>query len=128
MKTYLNKIGYGFLIFCLIGVLCTGIDAGVFYALHTTIGYRLAMVCGFCVSLGINYLLNMRYSFKERPTTSNAVGFVFAHLLNIFVVRMSLMWLFIHLLYMSDSMAFVPTLAISVVTNYMILKYVVKKY
>ena len=117
-----------FIVFCLIGLLCTGIDAGVFYALHSTIGYRLAMVCGFCVSLGINYVLNMRYSFKVKPTTNNAIGFIFAHLFNIFAVRMSLMWLFIHLFFMSDSIAFVPTLIISVITNYLVLKYVVKKF
>jgi len=118
---------YSFLRFCIIGVICTGIDAGVFYALHELTGYRIAMICGFFVSLGVNYVLNMRYSFHVRPTVKNAIGFGIAHLFNIFVVRMSLMWLFIHLLTMSESSAFVPTLAISVVTNFLILQFIVKK-
>ena len=121
------QISCVFLRFCIIGILCTGIDAGVFYALHKLIDYRIAMTCGFFLSLGANYVLNMRYSFHVKPSAKNAVGFAMAHLFNIFVVRMSLMWLFIHLFAMSESWAFVPTLAISVVTNFLVLQFIVKK-
>lgn len=117
-----------FLRFCVVGGICTLIDAGVFYALHSITGYRLAMIVGFCVSIFVNYILNIYWSFKEKPTLKNAIGVLAAHLFNIFVVRMSLMWLFVDVAKMTDSIAYLPTLAISMVTNFVIIRFVVNRF
>lgn len=116
-----------FLRFCIVGGICTLIDAGVFYALHNHTGYRIAMIAGFYVSICVNYVLNIYWSFKEKPTLKNAIGILAAHLFNIFVVRMSLMWLFVDVARMTDSIAYLPTLAISMVTNFVIIRFVVKR-
>ena len=113
--------------FCIVGGICTVIDAGVFYATHNLIGYRLAMIAGFCLSIIVNYLLNIYWSFKSKPSLKNAIGILAAHLFNIFVVRLGLMWLFVDSLGLSDSIAYLPTLAISLVTNFIIIRFVVKQ-
>lgn len=116
-----------FIRYCIVGIICTIIDASVFYLLHNLIGYRFAMVCGFCLSLFINYLLNIYWSFQVKPTIHNAIGVIMAHCFNIFVVRMSLMWLFVDLLFISEVIAFIPTLLISVITNFLLIRYIVNK-
>ena len=115
-----------FIKFCIVGGLCTAIDAAIFFALHGWLGYHIALVCGYILSLIINYILNIYWSFKEKPSVKNAIGLVSAHLFNLFIVRMSLMWIFINIMGMSDSIAFLPTLAISMVTNFFIVRFAVK--
>lgn len=56
----------------------------------------------------------------------NLAGVVGAHLFNLFVVRMILMWLFVKGLGMSDSIAYIPMAVISAVTNYLVIRTVVR--
>ena len=113
--------------FCIVGVICTIIDASVFYETHETIGYRMAMVLGFVVSISVNYLLNIFWSFRVKPSVKNALGTISAHCFNIFVVRMCLMWLFVDCILLPDSVAYIPTLMISTITNFLVIHYVVHK-
>lgn len=114
-----------FVKFCIVGFLCTIIDGAGFYATRTLVGYQAAMIIGWTVSIAVNYFLNVRWSFRSKPTLKNAFGLIGANLFNILVVRMSLMWFFINVCYMTDSMAFIPTLAISVITNFIIVRFAV---
>ena len=116
-----------FLRFCLVGAFCTGLDAAIFYGVRTFASYQVALVSGYCLSLVVNYLLTVYWTFQTRSNWKNLIGIVAAHLFNLFVVRMGLMYIFVTLLTMSDRIAYVPTLAISVVTNFIIVKFVVNK-
>lgn len=111
-----------FLRFCIVGMICTAIDAGVYYSLYRLTGYRIAMISGFFISLGFNYLLNTYWSFQQKPSVRTAIGVFAAHCLNIFVVRMTLMWVFIHFMGLEAGVAFVPTLIISMITNFLIIR------
>ena len=111
-----------FVRFCVVGVLCTVIDAGIYYSLYRLTGYRVAMVCGFVVSLGVNYILNTYWSFRQTPSVKTAIGIVAAHCLNIFVVRMGLMWIFVSCLLLDAGIAYIPTLMISMVTNFLVIR------
>ena len=51
-----------------------------------------------------------------------------AHIFNIFVIRMSLMWLFIDHVMLPESIAYVPTLLISIITNFIIVRFIVKHF
>lgn len=113
--------------FIVVGLICTLIDTVVFYNLHKSIGYRPAMVAGFSISIVVNYILNIFWSFRKKPTFINAVGILGAHCLNIFVVRMSLMWLFIDCFFISEDVAFIPTLIISTITNFIIIRLLITK-
>jgi len=116
-----------FIRFCVVGAVCTAIDAVLYYACLELMGYRLAMVSGFMVSLAVNYLLNLYWSFGTQPSLRNAIGFLAAHCFNLFVVRMFLMWLFISIVGLSEGMAYIPTLCISMVTNFLIIRFVIKR-
>ncbi len=111
-----------FIKFCVVGIICTVIDASVYYALYRLTGYHIAMVGGFVLSLGINYLLNTFWTFHQDLSVKTAVGVIIAHCFNIFVVRMGLMWIFISTCFLTEGVAYVPTLIISVVTNYLIVR------
>lgn len=117
-----------FVRFCIVGLICTAIDAGIFYALHNLVGYRWAMTAGFAVSIVVNYVLNIRWSFGSSPTVGNAIGILAAHLFNIFVVRFSLMWVFVDQMTIDERWAYLPTLAISMVTNFLIIRFVVRRF
>lgn len=117
-----------FIRFCIVGILCTGIDVAVFYLVRLFASYQISLVSGYLLSLFVNYFLTLYWTFKAQPNMQNTVGIVLAHLFNLFMVRMGLMLLFVDLLRLSDKIAYLPTLVISVVTNFVIIKYVVHKY
>lgn len=113
--------------YIVVGVICTAIDAFIFYLTCNTIGYRLAMISGFCVSVSLNYYLNVKWAFGSTITLKNGIGVVTAHLFNIFIVRMGLMWFFIDILLLNDEFSFIPTIMISTLTNFVIIKFIVNK-
>ena len=116
-----------FIRYCIVGAICTGLDAVIFYVVRLVAPYQIALVCGYVLSLIVNYYLTVFWTFQSKPTAKNAVGVIAAHLFNLFVVRMGLMYLFIEMMGISDRIAYLPTLAISVITNFIILKIIVKK-
>lgn len=62
---------------------------------------------------------------QKEAVVKNAVGLIGANLFNIFVVRMSLMWAFTSIYCLEEGIAFIPTLIISVFTNFIIVRYIV---
>lgn len=116
-----------FLRFCVVGAIATAIDALVFYMAIPFMSYPIALILGYGISLLFNYFLTILWTFREQPTLQNAIGIVTAHIINLFVVRMGLMRLFINILSLPTRIAFLPTLAISVVTNFFIVRYFVKQ-
>lgn len=126
IKKVYNKYGE-FIRFCIVGVICTLIDAAIFYLFRTFANYQVSLVSGYIISLLVNYFLTVYWTFKVNSSVNNAFRIVFAHLFNLFVVRMSLMYLFINITSINDRLAYIPTLIISVITNFIILKIIIKK-
>lgn len=116
-----------FLRFCIVGALCTGIDAAIFYIFRTFASFQVSLISGYLLSLMVNYILTIYWTFKTESNIKNLVGIVSAHLFNLFVVRMGLMYIFVDVVNMNDGIAYVPTLLISVVLNFIIVKLVVNK-
>lgn len=117
-----------FVRFCIVGIVATVVDAAIFYTVRCFAPYQVALMSGYLISLVFNYFFTVRWTFRARTTMANAVGVFIAHLFNLFVVRMGLMYLFIHFCSLSDKWAYLPTLAISMVTNFLVVKFVVKKF
>lgn len=113
--------------FCIVGGLCSVIDACIFYVVLLFAPYYVALVCGYCLSLIVNYFLTIYWTFKKTANAKNAIGVIGAHMFNLFVVRMGLMYLFVDCLVVAEQVAFIPTLLISVVTNFIIVKMVVSR-
>lgn len=128
MRFDLKYNRYGeFIRFCIVGVICTGIDAAIFYAVRSFAPYPIALVSGYVLSLIVNYFLTIYWTFRSKPNAKNAIGVVAAHMFNLFVVRMGLMYVFVDILAINDRIAYIPTLMISVVTNFIIVKFVINK-
>ena len=122
-----NRLGSEFIRFCIVGVICTGIDAIVFYITRIYFPYQIALICGYLVGLVFNYFLTVYWTFNVRPSIGNAIGIVLAHLINLFIIRMGLMWFFVELGQLHDKYAYVPTVIISVIANFLMVRFVVNK-
>lgn len=116
-----------FIRFCVVGVFCTTLDATIFYLARNIVIYPVALIAGYCISLTVNYLLTIYWTFSSKPSIQNALGIIAAHFFNLFVIRMRLMYLFINILSFSDTTAYVPALLISVVTNFTIMKFIIDR-
>ena len=114
-----------FIRFCIVGGTCAMIDAAIFYVVRLFAPYQVALISGYLISLCVNYLLTVYWTFRTQSSVRNLVGIVGAHMFNLFVVRMGLMLLFVELMGLSDSIAYLPMAVISAVTNYLIIRAVV---
>lgn len=115
-----------FLRFCLVGGICTLLDVTIYYVILCFAPRSIAMILGYCISLLLNYFLTVYWTFRTKSTAKNAIGIVLAHLFNLFVVRMGLMYIWCTILLFDERIAYIPTLAISVVINFLIIKLIVR--
>lgn len=111
-----------FIKFCIVGCFCAGIDLLVFNIFKFFSVYRVCVVAGFIVSWCVNYILSSKWTFKEKPTVKNFGGMLIAHLINLFVVRMGLMFLFVDILNINSRLAYIPTLLISAITSFLMVR------
>ena len=116
-----------FVRFCIVGGTCALIDAAIFYIVRLFAPYQVALISGYLISLSVNYFLTIYWTFRTTPSVHNLVGVIGAHMFNLFVVRMGLMWLFVEVFDMDDSVAYIPMSIISAVTNFLIIRTVVRK-
>lgn len=128
-----NKINilyktYGeFIRFCIVGIICTLLDACIFYCVRLFATYPVSLVCGYLLSLIVNYFLTVYWTFSAKSTFRNLIGIILAHVFNLFIVRMGLMYIFVDILDIHDRIAYIPTLLISMITNFLIIRCIVKK-
>lgn len=115
-----------FIRFCMVGGICFLIDAAVFYVVRFFASYQVATISGYLFSLCFNYFLTIYWTFKTSPSVHNLIGIVGAHMFNLFVVRMGLMWMFVEILGWDDSIAYIPMAIISAVTNFLVIRTVVR--
>lgn len=115
-----------FLRFCCVGALCTFIDWGVFCVSCNVVSYQIAAIFGFIVSFMVNYILTALWTFKTSPTKKNFAGMIVAHILNLFVVRMGLLFILVDMLQLNERIAYIPTLFASAITSFILMKFVFK--
>ena len=77
-----------FIRFCIVGGTCALIDAAIFYVVRLFAPYQVALISGYLISLCVNYLLTVYWTFRTESSMLNLVGIVGAHMFNLFVVRM----------------------------------------
>ena len=86
-----------------------------------SIAYTIAYVCAFV----INYLLTTSFTFKVKKSFKNGLGFIGSNVINYFV---SIMLLNVFLLLgVNDKFAPIPTLIFATISNYFIVKFVMKQ-
>lgn len=138
-----------FVKFCIVGGISTGIDACIFFTVKQFTIYQIALVSGYAISFisGLtdaqltaialvsgytisfiaNYFMTVLWTFKSKPNKKNAIGVLAAHLINLFVVRFGLMYLFVEICKMDSNIAYIPTLLISIVASFILVRLAVKK-
>lgn len=114
-----------FIRFCIVGAFATAVDAGLFYILRQWVPYQLSMIISYSLSLCVNIVLTLLWTFGICMNIRNALKIAVVHLFNLFVVRFGLMALFVTGMNINDKVAFLPTLFISVITNFVIIKAVI---
>lgn len=116
-----------FLRYCIVGSTSTAIDAIVFYFLNTFVSYQIALIVGSLVGKVYSYFFTIYWAFHAKSNVKNAIGMVAAHIFNLFVVRMGTMWVFVSLLGISENIAYIYTMIVSGVTNFVIMKFVAQR-
>lgn len=117
-----------FIRFCIVGAVCTLLDTLLYYLLRTIVPYQIALVCGYVTSLAVNCMLTIRWTFQALPNKTNIAGVVTAHLFNLFVVRMGMMWVLTLQFNVDDSVAYIPILIVSIGTNFLTIRIIINKF
>lgn len=124
---YMDTKYQEFIRFCIVGAISTILDTALFYLFHLVLPYQISLLGGYIISLFANYILTIRWTFRTKYTKKNTYGIILAHLFNLFFVRMGLMYVFTSFAMMSEDIAFLPTLIISVITNFFIIRFIIHK-
>ena len=111
-----------FIRFCIVGGIATLLDACLYLLFVNWMSYQASMVLSYTLCLCLNMLVTLRWTFRTRITLRGAAAVVFAHVFNLFVVRYKLMVLFVVTMHINERIAYFPTLGISVIVNYYIIK------
>lgn len=85
------------------------------------IAYTIAYVCAFVV----NYLLTTSFTFKVKKSFKNGLGFIGSNVIN-YIVSIMLLNVFL-LVGVNDKFAPIPTLLLATISNYFIVKFVMKQ-
>ena len=111
-----------FIKFVIVGSICTFTDMVLFYVIRIFLSYQVSMIIGYLSSLALIYLMTVYWTFDTTSSAKNAIAIVCAHLMNLFVIRMGLMYMFVQFTSLSDRIAFIPTLVLSSILNFFIIK------
>lgn len=111
--------------FGMVGCLAVAIQYGVYYLLLPVSSHNVAYTFGYVVSFAVNYLLTTSFTFKTQKSYGNGIGFAACHVINFFM-QIALLNLFIGF-GCSKEFAPVPVYAICVPTNFLLVRWVMKK-
>lgn len=116
-----------FLRFCLMCGFATMLYAGLVYLLCGWMSYMGSVVISYTICLCFNTLATLLWCFQTKINLRNVAGVIWSHLFNLFVVRYKLMVLFAGVLHFSHKQASLLTIVICVLTNYFIIKAIIRK-
>ena len=97
----------------------------VYYLLLSVCGHNLSYTVGYMVSIIVNYLLTVYFTFKVKLNTKRTIGFVFSHLVN-YLIQIGCLNLFL-VLGISEQWAPFPVFIICVPINFLLVRYFIKK-
>lgn len=122
----INRVNITFIRFCMVGSVCAAIDWITFSLSNLLFPYQVSVVIGFTISYLVNFWLTSGWTFHKRPTKRKFVGMLSAHLINLFVVRVLVLMLLIEIVGIQENVAYIPTLILSAVTSFFMIRYVFK--
>jgi putative flippase GtrA len=112
--------------FGMVGTTAAAIHYGTYWLLQRYIDVNVAYTVGYIVSFIVNYILSARFTFREKTSTRNGLGFIGAHLTNYFmhiVLFNAFLWVGL-----SRALAPLAVLAIAVPLNFLMVRFVFKHF
>lgn len=116
---------YEVLRFGIVGVVATALHYVIYWILQHWINVNVAYTIGYFLSFIANYFLSAQFTFREKTTTRNGIGFAGAHLFN-YIFQMVLLNIFLWL-GVSKALAPLPVYCIAVPVNFILVRTVFKK-
>ena len=116
---------YEILRFGIVGVVATLLHYVIYWILQHWINVNVAYTIGYFLSFIANYFLSAQFTFREKTTTRNGIGFAGAHLFN-YLFQMVLLNIFLWL-GVSKALAPPPVYCIAVPVNFILVRTVFKK-
>ena len=111
--------------FAVVGTISTVINYVIYWILQHWINVNVAYTIGYVISFLVNYWLSAHWTFKEKTSAKNGIGFSGAHLFN-YSLHIVLLNFFLWL-GLSNELAPLGVYAIAVPTNFIIVRYVFRK-
>ena len=116
---------FEFLRFGIVGFVALIILYVVYCLLLLWLEHNIAYTIGYVISFISNYILTVKFTFHTKASKKNGAGFALSHLIN-YLLQISCLNLFIWL-GMNEQVAPIPVFAICVPTNFMLVKFFMKK-
>jgi len=110
--------------FGIVGTLAAAIHYGIYWILQHWINVNVAYTIGYALSFLMNYYLSAHFTFKEKTSAKNGLGFGVAHLTN-YLLHMVLFNFFLWI-GVSRELAPIAVLFIAVPTNFVLVRSVFK--
>lgn len=121
-----NKILGEAIRFGIVGVVATALHYAIYWILQHWINVNVAYTIGYVLSFIVNYFLTAHFTFKEKTSAKNGIGFGGAHLVN-YLLHISLFNFFLWL-GLSRELAPIAVYAIAVPTNFVLVRLVFKHF
>lgn len=123
MANFLSKeVVRQFIRFGIVGVLATITHYAIYWFLQGFINYNIAYTLGYIIAFVFNYLLTAFFTFQDKISLKNCLGFGGAHLCN-YIIQMLLLNIVIYM-GVCKNWAPLPVFVISVPVNFLMIKFV----
>lgn len=123
MRDYRETIGQ-IIRFGIVGVTAAAIHYAIYWVLQHWINVNIAYTIGYILSFFVNYWLSAHFTFREKTSTKNGLGFGVAHLTN-YLLHMGLFNFFLWI-GVSRELAPIAVLAIAVPVNFLLVRFAFK--
>lgn len=111
--------------FLLSGGLNTGLTYALYLALNFMMAYQLAYLLSYVIGIVISYLLNARFVFRVPVSLKGLLAFPLVYVVQ-FLTSAALLALFVEFDWLSETMAPLAAIAVTVPITYLALKIVLR--
>lgn len=112
--------------FAIVGTTAAAMHYGIYWVLQHWINVNVAYTIGYGLSFLVNYYLSARFTFHEKTSAKNGIGFGGAHLVN-YLLHIVLFNFFLWI-GLSRELAPIAVLAIAVPANFLMVRFVFKNF
>ena len=112
--------------FGIVGTTAAGIHYVIYWILQHWVNVNIAYTIGYVPSFWVNYYLSAHFTFHEKTSTKNGIGFGGAHLEN-YLLHILLFNFFLWL-GLSRKLAPIAVLSIAVPTNFVLVRFLFKHF